>query len=79
MVGIVEDYDMSVLYHPGKANVFADALSCMTTGSVSHIEKASKYLMRDVHRLDKLGLRLEDSPNGGFMVLHNSDHHWWLR
>ena len=27
--------------------------------------------MKDVHRLSRLGVRLEDSPNGGFMVYHN--------
>ena len=50
----------------------ADALSCMTMGTVYHIEEANKYLVKDVHRLDRLGVRLEDSPNGGFMVHHNS-------
>ena len=29
--------------------------------------------MKDVHRLDRFGVRLEDYPNGGFMVHHNSD------
>ena len=29
--------------------------------------------MKDVHRLARLGVRLEDSPNGGFMVHHNSN------
>ena len=29
--------------------------------------------MKDVHRLARLGVRLEDSPNGGFMVHHNSE------
>ena len=50
-LGLFKDYDMSVLYHPGKANVLADALSCMTIGSVSHIDEANKDLVRDVHRL----------------------------
>ena len=27
--------------------------------------------MRDVHRLSRLGVRLVDSPNGGFKVHHN--------
>ena len=52
---------MSVLYHPGKANVVADALSCMTTGSVSHVEEKEKELVKDVHRLAQLGVQLEDS------------------
>ena len=49
-----------------------DALSYMTMGSVSHIEKAKKDLVRDVHRFARLGVRLEDSSNGGFMVHHIS-------
>ena len=47
---------MSVLYYPCKANVVADALSPMTMGSVSHIEKAKKYLVRYAHRLVILGV-----------------------
>ena len=34
---LLKDYDMSVLYHPDKDNVVADALSRMTMGSVSNI------------------------------------------
>ena len=64
---------MSVLYHPGKANIVADALSRMTMGSVSHIDEHMTYLVRDVHRLFRLGVRFEDSQNGGFMVHHSSD------
>ena len=70
---MLKDYGMSVLYHPDKANVVADALSRMTMGSMSHIEEVKKYLAGDVYRLARLGVRLEDSPNGGFMVRHNSD------
>ena len=45
----------------------------MTMGSVSHIEKSKKKLVRYVHRLARLGVRLEDSTNGCFMVHHNSE------
>ena len=45
----------------------------MTMGSVSDVEEAKKDLVKDVHRLARLGVRLEDSPNGGFMVHHNSE------
>ena len=64
---------MSVLYHPDKANVVADALSRMTMGCVPHVEESKKDLVKDVHRLARLGVRLADSPNGGFMVHHNSE------
>ena len=62
---------MSVLYHPGKADVVADALSRVTMGCVSHVYEAKKYLLKDVHRLARLGLRLEYSPNGVIMVHHS--------
>ena len=64
---------MSVLYHPGKANVVADTFSRMTMGSVSHVEQKNKELVKNVHRLARLGLRLEDYINGRFMVHHKSD------
>ena len=67
----LKDYDMSVIYHPDKANVVADSLSRMTMVSVSHVDEAKKDLVKDVHRFPRLGVRLEDSPNGGFMVHHN--------
>ena len=68
---MLKDDDMSVIYHPGKANIVVDALSCMTMGSVSHVEEAKKDLVKDVHRLARLGVRLKDSVNGGFMIHHN--------
>ena len=70
---LLKDYDMSVLNHPGKANVVVDSLGRMTMGSVSHVEEEKNELVKDVHRLARLGLRLEDTPNGGFMVHHNSN------
>ena len=45
----------------------------MTMGSVTHVEEAKKYLVKDVHGLAQFGVRLEDSPNGCFMVHHNSE------
>ena len=67
---MLKDYDISVIYHLCKDNVVADALSCMTMGSVSHVEEVKKDLVKDIHRLARLGMRFEDSPNGGFMVHH---------
>ena len=73
MVKTFEGLQMSVFYHPDKANVGADALSCMTMGSVSQVKEEKKDLVKDVHRLACLGVHLEDSPIGGFMVHHNCD------
>ena len=72
----LKDYDMSVLYHLDIANVVADALSRMTMCSVSHVEQPKKNLVKEVHRL---GVRLEDSPNGGLWSIITLNHLYWLR
>lgn len=51
----------------------SSALSRMTMGSVSHVEESKKDLVKDVHRLASLGVRLKDSSNSGFMVHHKSE------
>ena len=53
----LKDYDMSVHHHPGK-NVVADALSRLSMGNVAHVEEERKELVKDVHRLARLGFRL---------------------
>ncbi|XP_015164045.1 uncharacterized protein [Solanum tuberosum] len=67
------DYDMSALYHPKKANLVAYALSRVSMVSVAHIEDEKKELVREVHRLARLGVQLRDSSKGGFMVHHCSE------
>ena len=62
---------MSVLYHPGKANIVADALSRKTIGRVSHLDEAKKDLDREIHRLSRLGVRLESYTDGGDIDHHN--------
>ena len=47
----LKDYDKSVHYHPGKANVVADALSRLSIGSVAHVEEERKELVKDAHRI----------------------------
>ncbi|KAH0715889.1 hypothetical protein KY284_008794 [Solanum tuberosum] len=61
----LKDYDMSILYHPGKSNVVADALSRLSMGSTAHVEEENRELAKDVHRLARLGVRLMDSTEGG--------------
>ncbi|KAF3623052.1 hypothetical protein FXO37_32055 [Capsicum annuum] len=53
MVELLKDYNMSVFYHPSKANIVADALSRLSMGSVAHVENDKKELARDVHHLVK--------------------------
>lgn len=64
---------MNMLYHLGKANVAADALSRSSTGSVTHVENDKKELVRKVHRLVRLSVRLLDSVEGNVWVQSNSE------
>ena len=50
----------------------ADALNRMTIGTVSHVEESNKDQVKDIHRFDSLGVLLEDSLDGGFIVHRNS-------
>ena len=64
----LKDYDMSVHYNPGKANVVADALNILSIGSVAHVEEERKEIMKDVHRLTRLGVRLMSISDSGVIV-----------
>ncbi|WMV37365.1 hypothetical protein MTR67_030750 [Solanum verrucosum] len=50
----LKDYDMSILYHPGKANVMADVLCRLLMGIVAHVENDKKELVCAVHKLAQL-------------------------
>ncbi|WMV37554.1 hypothetical protein MTR67_030939 [Solanum verrucosum] len=64
---------MSILYHPGKANVVVDALSMLSLGSTTHVKEEKRELAKDVHRLALLGVRLMDSTKGGIVVMNGTD------
>ena len=42
-------------------------------GSVNHVVEGKKELVKYLHRFVRLGVRLEDSAKGDFMVHHNSE------
>ncbi|KAH0646610.1 hypothetical protein KY284_034494 [Solanum tuberosum] len=44
---LLKDYEMSILYHPGKSNVVADALSSLSMGSTAHVEEGKKELAKE--------------------------------
>ena len=69
---LLKDYDMNVHYHPGKANDVADALSRMSIRSTTHVEDG-KELVKDIHRLARLGVRLVDSTNRDVSVHPSSE------
>ncbi|XP_049405237.1 uncharacterized protein LOC125868684 [Solanum stenotomum] len=59
-------FDIYVLLDPGasKANVVVDALGRLSIGSIAHFEKDKKELVKEVHKLARLGVRLIDSTKG---------------
>ena len=69
----LKNYDMSVHYHPRKANVVADALSRLYIGSVAHVGEKIKDLVKDVHRLARLGVRLMSISDSGVTVQNGAE------
>ena len=65
---LLKDYDISIPYHQGKANVVADDLSRLSMGSTTYVEEEKRDLTKDVHKLARLGFRLMDSTKGGIVV-----------
>ena len=54
---LLKDYDCSILYHPGKENVVADALSRKSAGSLSHISTERRPIIKELHDLIDQGLQ----------------------
>ena len=65
---LLKDYDISLHYHPGKANVVDDVLSRLSMGSLAHVEEGKRELVKDVHHLANIEVCLLDFKNGGVMV-----------
>ena len=47
-VELLKDYDCTILYHPGKANVVADALSRKSMGSLAHLSVDRRDIANEV-------------------------------
>ncbi|XP_070011069.1 uncharacterized protein [Nicotiana sylvestris] len=65
---LLKNYDVEILYHLGKANVVADALSHKSIGSLVHIESGRQGLTKELHQLANMRIRLLDSDGGGVTV-----------
>ena len=55
----MKDYDCSILYHPGKANVVADALNRKSVGSLTHIRTERRPIFKELYKLIEQELQLK--------------------
>ena len=67
---LLKDYDITILYHPRKVNVVADALSrkAGSMGSLAHLQASRRPLAREVQTLANDMMRLEVNEKGGLLA-----------
>ena len=53
---LLKNYDCTILYHPGKINVVANALSRKSMGSLAYIVEVRRPLIRELHSLEATGM-----------------------
>jgi len=63
-----KDYDVDILYHPGKANVVVDAFSRRSMGSLSYLQPKKRGIAHEAHQLARIGVRLLDSGDIGITL-----------
>ena len=67
---LLKDYDITILYLQGKANVVADALSrkAGSMGNLAHLQVSRRLLAREVQTLANDFMKLEVNEKGGFLA-----------
>ncbi|XP_070055244.1 uncharacterized protein [Nicotiana tomentosiformis] len=65
---LLKDYDIDILYHPGNANVVADALRRRSMDSLSYLQPKKYEIDHEIHQLSSLGVRLLDSGDTGVTI-----------
>ena len=73
---LLKYYGMSVHYLLWKANVVDNALSRLSMGSTTHVDDEKKDLVKDVHRLVRLGVGLLTLLVGVFHFILVMNHPW---
>ena len=68
MLELLKDYDCTILYHLGKANVVADALSKKYMGSLAHIVIQKRHMVREVGNYLNEGVVLNVTDTGTMLA-----------
>ena len=61
---MINDFNCSIEYHPGKANVIADALSRKSSGQLACLLTTQKHILAD---LEKLGIEVRASGTCAYL------------
>ncbi|XP_060192697.1 uncharacterized protein LOC132622171 [Lycium barbarum] len=69
---LLKDYDVDILYHPGKANVVADALSRRSMESLCDVRPEKREMTRELQQLASLGVRVVDSGSKGTTIQNSA-------
>lgn len=66
----LKEYDITILYHPRKSNMVADALSRMpaSMGSLAYLNATRRSLAREIQSLANKFIQLEVTKRGGFLA-----------
>ena len=66
---LLKDYDCTIDYHPGKANVVADALSRKSTGSLAYMQTIQLPLMVELRELGvEMGVHASEALFASFQL-----------
>ncbi|XP_050227663.1 uncharacterized protein LOC126677201 [Mercurialis annua] len=66
---LLKDYDCTIQYHPGKANVVADALSRKSAGSLAHVTiEWRRPLIKEINTMFSQNIRFEVSYLGSLIA-----------
>ena len=57
---LLKDYDLTISYHPGKANVVVDALSRKSAGNLAALLTTQKHILEDLRKI-RVELRFHEA------------------